>query len=270
MKVKSVLLTEMRGSVSKPVFKDRQTFKTYRDKGIILEKKPEFKKGWSRKQRLHRHNYMIWRLIWAQMTDEEREAYREEADKKKITPYNEYLHQKMTIPQKRVFFEYTNDPFEFFPRRVYCNGQLVSVGIEPDWRIRTYLKPYWGIIPFDISISKAELWLKVYEARDGYYVGTEIYCYKVLEDWNCKSLNWDNQPTVSDTATDTAICPDNDQWFSFDVTADIQDLISNKKEPFGWQLRGPEEDPPTDVYYVDLYGQWHYRDRPYLLLYVED
>jgi hypothetical protein len=101
-------------------------------------------------------------------------------------------------------------------------------------------RPYTGI-PSGSQITHATLRVYTKDYNTQYCSDTAKRTYgahKITQDWSPSSLTWRNQPSFASSATATiqkAPKTDVNQWWEFDVTADIN-------SPYGWVLKDETED----------------------------
>jgi len=107
-----------------------------------------------------------------------------------------------------------------------------------DWKADALIKFDLSSIPQDSKISSANLNLYYFGKEDTDPVGRIITCYRITSDWDEKTIHWNNQPNITDTATSTAIVPEAEKnWMKWNVTEDVLSFINRDKENYGWILQ---------------------------------
>lgn len=107
---------------------------------------------------------------------------------------------------------------------------------------------YWGrdgLVNFDINalpataeILSAKLNLYYHYYWDNNPAGRPLKCYRIAESWEEMTVTWNTQPAYFPQPTATAIVPNTQgKWMTWDVTADVQDIVSNPDAVnYGWKI----------------------------------
>ena len=73
--------------------------------------------------------------------------------------------------------------------------------------------------------------------------------HRVSDNWTGTIINWNSQPAVAATATDSAeTASDNSTPMEWDVLADLQDWLDGIETNYGWRVSDDAEEIGTEVY----------------------
>jgi len=61
--------------------------------------------------------------------------------------------------------------------------------------------------------------------------------YRITADWQENLVKWSNQPAIAGTATSSTSVGNNNAWYSWDVTADVQAFVAATYTNYGWLIR---------------------------------
>jgi len=105
-------------------------------------------------------------------------------------------------------------------------------------------------LPADGVIHSATLTLWA----ESYPDATRTYdVHPVTDNWTGAIINWNNQPAVAATATDSSPTPsDNSTPMEWDVLADLQDWVDGIETNYGWRVSDDAEEIGTEVYTVTV------------------
>ncbi len=112
---------------------------------------------------------------------------------------------------------------------------------------RTFIKFNLFPLPPNTTITQASLELYLTDAPG---VSRSYDIYRVLEDWEERNINWNNQPqNIASIFTDSILyggsgVPKN-IWLSWNVTPDAIYFYNNPDQNFGWLIRDREEGGTT-------------------------
>ena len=105
------------------------------------------------------------------------------------------------------------------------------------WELDILIKFDLSSIPSGSEIRSADLFLFFYSFDDTSPYGRELTCYQILEDWEEIIVTWNTRPDYASEVTDSAIVPNRVlNWMNWDVTEDVQDVVSQVDNNFGWQI----------------------------------
>jgi hypothetical protein len=99
-------------------------------------------------------------------------------------------------------------------------------------------------LPPGTTIHQATLQLYMVGYCDA--VSTSYRAYRITDDWSELTTTWNNQPSFAEGYGSTVIPgPPGEpwDWYTFDVTALVQDWISGDHPEYGLMIRGPESPP---------------------------
>jgi hypothetical protein len=128
---------------------------------------------------------------------------------------------------------------------VFCSGVWTISGTQVIWR--NFMNFDLTLIPANATIVDARLSLYYapvndFDSINGHTSTTnsnQSVLQRITSPWSEHSINWNNQPTV--TTQNEIIFPQSTNGFqdytNMDVTAVVQDMISNKPQAYGFSLR---------------------------------
>jgi PKD repeat protein len=112
---------------------------------------------------------------------------------------------------------------------------------------RTFIKFDLSSIPQNVTIHQALLQLYLIDAPGS----SRVYeIYRVLENWEERSITWNNQPQNITTIPTDSISyggsgvPKN-VWLSWNVTSDVIYFYNNQDQNFGWLIKDSQENETT-------------------------
>jgi hypothetical protein len=112
---------------------------------------------------------------------------------------------------------------------------------------RTFIKFDLSSIPQNVTINQALLQLYLIDAPGS----SRVYeIYRVLENWEERSITWNNQPqNIATIPTDSISyggsgVPKN-VWLSWNVTSDVIYFYNNQNQNFGWLIKDSQENETT-------------------------
>lgn len=109
---------------------------------------------------------------------------------------------------------------------------------------RSFLRFDLSSIPPGALVKSATLRLYMYEApaASRYYE-----THRITEDWDELTLNWKNQPKVTEDPTATiSTGTTSGTWVEWDVTSDVRAFVWGMATNYGWRVRDDDEKSPTD------------------------
>jgi len=144
------------------------------------------------------------------------------------------------------------------PDNNYGSSQTLYIGTN-----------YKALIKFDLSQYQgkqiAYARLKIYVSGGSNYANAIIEVHRILSDWNESEVTYNTLPNyLNETVSNVTISGIN-QWYEFDLTNDIQYLIDNPSENYGWILiwnsdltgyitihsKEGSNPPILEIYYID-------------------
>ena len=128
---------------------------------------------------------------------------------------------------------------------------------------RTYIQFDISVLPRNVTIVSAFLWL--YKNPEGANPGVRnIQAFIVTEPWDEHTLNWNNQPSISATATTATFVDGAMKWYGWDVTKDVVAWYRGTALNNGTMLRDETEDSKIDYASVFLSRSATHPENPYL------
>ena len=120
-----------------------------------------------------------------------------------------------------------------------------------------------GLIKFDLSsidenriVKSAYLNLYYYEYKDNNPANRKIQISRIIERWNEKTVNWNNQPDCIDIITDQSTVPISiEEWMQWDVTNDVQNMINGNYLNNGWKLSDEVDWDRANIPIIRFYSQ---------------
>ena len=90
--------------------------------------------------------------------------------------------------------------------------------------------------------------------------GRPLTCYAITSDWDESTVTWNTKPTSAGVVSATATVPAGiNNWMSWDVTADVQDMADGSASYYGWKIMDEtywgDFDIPYSWFYSKEYGQ---------------
>jgi len=134
-------------------------------------------------------------------------------------------------------------------------------GSSDQWELDVMLYFDVGAIPSGSPIASATVNLYYYSWNDNDPVGRNLNMYRALNSWEESSVNWNNQPSYTGTATDSCQIPGSTgQWMSWDVTDDVQAFVDGDFSNYGWIVMDEDDWPfgniPMTYFYQKEYGSY--------------
>jgi len=110
MKARSSLVEELRKSMNKRLFQSQITAQTNKFHGMRIGRSTAPGPSNTPDQITWRARYAACVVTWNALTPEQKAAYQEDADKRRITAYNQFLSECLTVPAEKLYERYiTND-----------------------------------------------------------------------------------------------------------------------------------------------------------------
>lgn len=136
-----------------------------------------------------------------------------------------------------------SDVMQRRPDRVRGSSDIIIVSNQygsnnsTDWGARGLIRFNLSSIPKDIIILSAKLNLFFSRIQETDPYGREISCYRILNDWDEKTIHWNNKPSNSESLTSSAIVPASvNNWIEWNVTNDVQSFINGSLQNYGWMI----------------------------------
>jgi hypothetical protein len=127
----------------------------------------------------------------------------------------------------------TDDAFvdQLYPNSNFGNDPDLLVDSCIWWKDRTFIKFDLSSIPSGSYVLNGTLQLYMYDTRA---VNRNYGAHRVTDLWSEATITWNTQPTFSATATDVVSVSLG--WLSWNVTADVADIVSGGTN-YGWCIK---------------------------------
>ena len=107
---------------------------------------------------------------------------------------------------------------------------------RPGYVIDSLVKFDLSSLPANATVASAHLKLYYFYNNDGDPAGQTFYAYRVTSSWSESTASWNNQPSLSPTATSTITMPATFGWVQWDVAADVKSFIIGTDTNYGWAI----------------------------------
>lgn len=237
MKIKLNWIQELRGASGVKIWGDKSCFQV-RPGGVqILMKNPGGKRVPQGKQNLYRHQFAYWSYHWNFLTPAQKANYEILAEADGITGYDFYIREKHQ-PGFLYLHPTNNRAVEIWdPNNNVVAQEALKISDDTMFEDWVYIDFGFEKISRNLSLTKAELCLKLVAEGGWDADGKRVDCHKILEPWRETTITYNNRPTVSGTETDNLNMPTMGEWLAFDVTNDIQDQINTGALFYGWRIK---------------------------------
>ena len=135
-----------------------------------------------------------------------------------------------------------------FPTNNYALWPFTGIGNSASTIVRTYVKFDLSSIPTDVRVTDADLKLYQYSANgtDNFVIGL----YKITNDWDESTIDWDPQPTSSTDAEITIdITAAAITWKSWDIDTLVQGWLDGTNTNYGMVLKDTDESSVNTIAY---------------------
>lgn len=237
MKIKTAWLNELRGSVGKPFLGGLSCFRTDKYGNITGLKSPSEPRVPTGKQPLYRHQLRYWSLHWNFLTPGQKANYAALGEADEITGYDYYIKEHYDI--NNLYVAPTDNRWVelWSPDKNPTAEEYLHMSDDEDFEDWTYINFPLAKICQPIVITKAELFLRYAGEAGSSAEGKRVDCHKIVDQWHEQQITYNNRPSVAGTETDHTDMPAEMTLFSFDVTADINSLISSGILFYGWRVK---------------------------------
>jgi hypothetical protein len=169
---------------------------------------------------------------------------------------------KLTLSAQFDVYVSSNNPDSCYGRDVVLNVRSYIEG-KKQYNHRTYIQFNISVIPKNVSILSANLWL--YKNPEGANIGNrKIRAYRVTGAWDEYALNWTNQPSVSSEPTAITLVNGAMKWYCWDITVDVKAWYTGAALNHGTMLRDESEDSVVDFASVFLSREASHPENPFL------
>jgi len=224
MKVHSVLVNKLSGSLNKWKEKGGKTFRTYKDKGITMSKLGKPTDPRTPAQLAHRAKWAQACVEWHYFTDEEKEKWEKIGCKDHISGFNAYIRWYFLYRVRRL--EILADTYvdQTHQSSNYGSSETLRMMGHRYMRKDDYLYFDFPDLMEAETIESATLNLYCYYATSQDYFNYHLRPYMVREDWNEHTITYNTQPPTIGWYLHTRFQRDTTGWYEIDITALCNDI----------------------------------------------
>jgi len=236
----------MRGRLGHSINSSTLCFRTYKNFGIQVIKNPA--RIWPTKGKLwlQRHQIYYWSLHWNFLTLDQKAVYDSMAKVDGITGYDYYIRENYDPHHLYVHPSGLNWTYKRYPDSIRSPIEAVSLSDDVIYENHVYIKFPLEMISPNLEIVAAALSF-FYQDEAGFDADDKrVDCRSITEDWDWRTITWNNAPTVDPDVVDFVLMPEQMQWFQFDVTSAIQATVADPYAWFGFHIRFKDLDPITE------------------------
>lgn len=237
MKIKTAWLSELRGALGRPFLGGMSCFRTDQYGNIVGLKSPNEPRIPSGKQDLYRHQLRYWSLHWNFLTPGEKQTYQDLGAAEDITGYDYFM--KLFYDTANLYMAPTNNRWVelWSPDKNPTAEEVLHLSDDEDFEDWVYINFPLGKISKNLVITKAELWLKYSGEAGSSAEGKRVDCHKIRGAWSETTITYNTRPSIDVMEVDHTDMPAEMEWFSFDVTANINSLIAGGLLFYGWRIK---------------------------------
>jgi len=136
----------------------------------------------------------------------------------------------------------------------------------------TYWENY-GLIRFDLSsipsgmyVISAKLYLYYYGFIDNDPAGRILTVYRIGENWDETTVNWNYRPINAGKITASSTIPDDYEYMIWNLTVDVQDYINNNWDNHGWKICDENSWGGVNIPTSLFYSKNNNEKKPYLVV----
>lgn len=225
----------MHGSLAGPYLGNMTCFRTDKYGNIVGLKSPDGPRVPSGKQGLYRHQIYYWSLHWNFMWVSDKAKYNELGEAADMTGYDYFMKTHYSRDPLFMHPMDNNGTYERWPDWNIPGSPYIDIADRIDRQRYVYLTFPLDLISQNLTITKAELWVYYEGWWDNWPGGKQVDCHKIIEPWTERSLTWNNSPAVHSEVTDTTVIGNVEKWHTFDITDDINLIISGAPS-YGWRI----------------------------------
>lgn len=237
MKIKLHWLQELRGAAGTKIWGDKSCFQVRRGGVQVVMKNPGGPRPATGKQALYRHQIGYWRLHWNFLTPAQKAAYAAAAEKDPLTGYDYFIREKC---QPGFLYMHPNNNRwveKWSPNNNPTAEETLHLSDDEDYEDWVYVDCGLDKISRNLSIVKAELYLR-YVGESGWDAeGKQVQCNMIKDSWSETTITYNNRPTVIPFFARYSTMPAQMEWFKFDVTDHIKSIISAGAKLYGWRIK---------------------------------
>ncbi len=167
--------------------------------------------------------------------------------------------------------------FQFYPTDdawVWMEYPDQNKGSDDDMHVRNTYGGLSGdfydkhsLVEFDLSaitpgshVGSATLNLYYHHCTFGNCADRELYCRRIMSDWDESTVTWNTRPSVAADVSDTSTVPASYGWMAWDVTSDVQAMVNGEVSNYGWRIADEVPwgytDPPESRFRTKEYGDY--------------
>jgi len=243
MKFKTPVFSALRGKLGHTIDSGTLCFRTYKNFGLQVIKNPARKVDPAGKQWLHRHQLYCWSLHWNFLTPEQKAEYENLGAAAGLSGYDYYIKEKCD-PQylyvHPVAFTWTEKKY---PSTLHYPGESVLMSDDSVYEKHMYIKFPLAMISSNLDAVAASLSFFYYEEAGWDADDRRVDCRSILEDWDWRTLTWNNAPPVDPDVVSYLLMPGQMEWFTFDVFPALLKAIADPHAWFGFHIRFKDLEP---------------------------
>lgn len=173
---------------------------------------------------------------WNLLTQEQKNQWNQDADPYKITGFNYYMQQFMSLTTKSFYSVADTYVSEGFPFQNYGALDYMAIYDMIMQECQTLIKFDVSTIPPGSTIQSALLWVFYYAEAGTPGPNKVVYINRNLDDWEEMLVIWMDKPSFSPVETDSTILGYEGHWLQFDLKSDIQGFIGGTFPNRGWTI----------------------------------
>lgn len=270
MKFKSPIFSTLRGRLGHTPESNTICFRTYKNFGIQIIKNPARIQPPAGSQWIYRHQVFYWSMHWNFLTPGEKAVYNELGEAEGITGYDYYIRKYCVPPYLYVHPSDLNWTEKAYPNKNPSPGESILMCDDVTYEKHMYIKFPLELLSKNLTILYA--WIRFYYFEEAGWEahGKRIECWKITEDWDWRTITWNNAPAVDPDLVDYWFMPYQMSWFGFGVTDVIHEAVSDPSSWFGFKIQFRDLDPLKSSFSGIRSTRPHDNDYyPYLVLLVE-
>ena len=236
----------MRGKLGHTIDSGTLCFRTYKNFGIQVIKNPARKKDPAGMMWLYKHQIYYWSMHWNFLTAEQKAAYVELGEAAGITGYDYYIKEKYDPKYLYIHPSDLNWTEKAYPNKHFSPGESVHMSDDVTYESHVYVKFPLEMLSSNLSFMWAQLKFFYYEEAGWDADDKIVDCYRITEDWDWRTLTWNNAPATPTPIVAWNYMPGQMQWFHFYVQGPIQSAVNYPDTWFGFKIRFRTLDPTTE------------------------
>lgn len=234
MKIKLNWIQELRGASGVNIWGDKSCYQV-RPGGVqILMRNPGGPRPATGRQAVYRHQILVIRNRWRRESEASKKAYDDEGKEKQMAGVNAYIAAKYPMGHLGVNLDSDVYVYKQYPNENFNHHDEVILDSTTTYQKNGLFEFRLSVIPKNFSFSSAEL--RCFYRSDHWYpaAGQRLDCFKIMDKWQEGDVTWNTKPTLAGTETDNTTAPAVGNWFTFDVTADVNAFLAGTSIFYGW------------------------------------